>query len=137
MNSKVSVFLFTVLILIRISHFYKIIPDERIATCDGEYVKEGEVYIGNAGNVSGEFILEIDNRIRMVGGLHIKEEIDSPFFYKLVAEKLLPDGQWALKFTKTAFDACKDFFNPADVYYPFFKDKKRCPWPPGVNGNET
>lgn len=42
-------------------------------------------------------------------------------------------GSSQRKFSASMTDACKDLFNPYDIYYKFFKNKKRCPWSAGVS----
>lgn len=128
----VTVLLITGTLVGVLSNKYKVILDERIATCDEKYLKKGEVYKGRIVDVNLTFVLEEDEKLLIVGDMTSKVNIDTPLFVQITASQLLM-GSWQQRVTKTLFDVCHDAFNPVDIYYRYFEDKKRCPLSPGVS----
>lgn len=113
---------------------FKFIPDDYIASCDGNFLSEGEVLKlnGDIFENNVKFILEDDYRVRMVGGLLVKTEIKSPLNLRVTGEQRV-QGEWAVRVTKVSHDCCIDFFNPFNLYYLYFKNQPRCPVQPGVS----
>jgi hypothetical protein len=130
-NMKVS------LILIIVSFYEvigktKVIPDERVQYCDGPPLGSGQPLVGNITTIDADFLVSDDEKVSLNGTVLFKKNIDGNFVIKYSGEQLLL-GDWHLKLVKVQQDACIDLFNPVDVFYPFFQDKKRCPLQPGVS----
>lgn len=129
-----KILIFAILASLNVSgNCLKIILDERISTCDGRELNSGEVLYGNAFDLNWTFILEEDETIRMIGGFKFKEPLKSHDYLLLSGEKLMGDGRWVYKGSKTVNDMCFDFFNPSDIFHRYFQNMKRCPLQPGVS----
>jgi hypothetical protein len=110
----------------------KIIPDDRTQYCNGPHLRQGEPAVGNFSEVDIDFLVSDDETTVIVNGTvtftkHVKE-----ISLRATGEQLL-QGDWHLRIVKQMQDACFDLFNPLDIFYPFYKNQKRCPYKPGVS----
>lgn len=113
----------------------RIIPDERFQYCeeDSKKLGEGEIAYGNITDVDIAFILEDENTVFIQGALNFKMRIDRPTSHVLIEAYKFDMGQWHKRNEQEVRDCCEAAFSPLGMYYPFFKDFKRCPLEPGVS----
>lgn len=121
-----------IIFLYKVSGRVKIIPDERTQYCEGPRLKRGEPAVGNILITDIEFLVSDDEKVTLNGTVTFTKNLDNKIFVKNTGEQLL-QGDWHPRWVKVLQDACFDFFNPLDIFYPFYKDQKRCPYKPGVS----
>lgn len=110
----------------------RIIPDERYQLCDGPKLGKGDVARGKGVDIDVDYQLPDENTVIVNGTYTFKISINSPLFIRITGEKYELAG-WHRRLVQTITDACKELFDPMKMYYPYFKNQKRCPLKAGVS----
>jgi hypothetical protein len=129
---KILIFLFIAAVnTVKVEAKGKVIPDDRVQNCQGPKVELNEIAHGNIVDADLDFLVSDEENVILNGSLTFKMDIQQGYFVRITGEKL-DQGDWHRKTIKNMQDACFDLFNPLDLFYPYFRDFKQCPYQPGV-----
>lgn len=129
---KTQVKIFTAILLLKVVEsfvkdvFLTIVPDDKIQYCEGKKVELGEIVKGNGSEFDIEFELIDEKTARIKGFMRMLVNGTPPVSARFTGEQF-DVGAWNRRVIKTYTDVCKDFYDPLDVYYDYFKDQPQCP----------
>lgn len=115
----------------RISGRLRAIPEERFENCD-DSPSEGFHRLTNITDSYVEFDLKENGKVDINANFSYRVPVEETLFIRIRGHQYVM-GTWQLRFTHTITDACKNFFDPVDIVYPYTKDFPRCPWDKDVS----
>lgn len=86
-------------------------------------------------DVDLEYLVDDDENVSLNGTITMKINAGGDGYKSslvISGEKYELSG-WHRRTVKVLQDICFDLFNPVDMFYPYFKDMKRCPYKAGVS----
>lgn len=112
----------------------RIVPDEHFQYCTDQK-SSGEILLrGNITEFAVEYLVDDDEVITFSGNITFLIPISvKPATSVIISGEKYRQNGWHLMAIKNLQDTCFDFFNPTDIFYPYTKDLKRCPYEAGVS----